>query len=95
MSATVQIDRVSHGVLSDISLDARGPALLALTGRSGSGKSTLCHLVAGLERPESGRVLVDGEPPADITDWRRISVLPQRLGLLGALTAAENLALVL
>ena len=66
---------------------------MALTGHSGSGKSTLCHLVAGLERPSSGTVTVDGAPTADVTDWSRISVVPQRLALLEQLTAMENLAL--
>jgi ABC-type lipoprotein export system ATPase subunit len=84
---------VSHGVLRGVDLEAAGPGLVAFTGHSGSGKSTLCHLVAGLEHPTRGSVLLDGEATASITDWGWISVVPQRLALLAELTALENLAL--
>jgi ABC-type lipoprotein export system ATPase subunit len=89
----LSVRAVSHGVLQEVSLEAEPGMLVALTGHSGSGKSTLCHLVAGLERPSSGTVTIDGRPTADVTDWSRISVVPQRLGLLEQLTALENLAL--
>ncbi len=82
-----------HGVLDHVELQADPGSLVALTGHSGSGKSTLCHLVAGLERPEEGQVTLNGTPTADITDWAVISVVPQRLSLLGQLTAVENLVL--
>ena len=47
--------------------DARFPAasFTAVIGPSGSGKSTLLNLIAGFERPLSGRILIDGEPGAD------------------------------
>ena len=86
---------VSHGVLRDVDLEAEPGTLVALTGHSGSGKSTLCHLVAGFERPTRGTVTVAGRPAADLTDWTRIAVVPQRLALLDQLTAVENLALPL
>jgi ABC-type lipoprotein export system ATPase subunit len=76
-----------------VDLQAEAGTIVALTGHSGSGKSTLCHLVAGLERPEHGTVELDGVATADITDWARISVVPQRLSLLDQLTAVENLVL--
>jgi len=84
---------VSHGVLTDVDLESGPGRLVALTGHSGSGKSTLCHLVAGLERPTAGTVTLDGVATADVTDWSRIAVVPQRLALLEQLTARENLAL--
>lgn len=87
------VRNVNHGVLVDVDLAAEPGTLVALTGHSGSGKSTLCHLVAGLERPESGTVTLGGESTAGITDWSRIAVVPQRLALLEQLTALENLAL--
>jgi putative ABC transport system ATP-binding protein len=87
------VHRVSHGVLQDVDLEAGPGSLVALTGHSGSGKSTLCHLVAGLERPSDGTVTIGGAATADVTDWSRISVVPQRLALLEQLTAMENLAL--
>ncbi len=84
---------VDHGVLHGVELLAEPATLVALTGHSGSGKSTLCHLVAGLERPERGTVTLEGTSTADVTDWSRISVVPQRLALLEQLTGLENLAL--
>src|SRR6185312_10004485 len=48
---------------------------------------------AGFERPTSGTATLTGTPTADITDWSRIAVVPQRLALLEQLTAMENLAL--
>jgi ABC-type lipoprotein export system ATPase subunit len=84
---------VRHGVLDGVDLEGRPGTLVALTGHSGSGKSTLCHLVAGLERPGAGTVTLEGKPTAEITDWSRIAVVPQRLALLEQLTARQNLAL--
>lgn len=71
-------------------------------GPSGSGKSTLLHCAAGLERVDSGRVLVDGTDithasDADLTGLRRgrIGFVFQSYNLLGSLTAEENVALPL
>jgi molybdate transport system ATP-binding protein len=57
-----------HHRLGDFTLDARvtaPPGLTALFGRSGAGKSTLINIVAGLIRPQRGRVIVDGQPLVD------------------------------
>ena len=64
-----------------------------LEGRSGSGKSTLCQLIAGLEPPDHGRVLVGGTAAVSVRDWARLALLPQRLGLPGELSVAENVNL--
>ncbi|HZV74887.1 MAG TPA: ABC transporter ATP-binding protein [Conexibacter sp.] len=50
-------------VLEDVSLTLAQGETLAVVGESGAGKSTLGRLIAGLERPTSGRVLVEGEEP--------------------------------
>jgi len=78
---------------------ARG-TFTAIMGPSGSGKSTFLACVAGLDRPTSGRILLDG---IDVTDWdenRRTRMRRDRIGfvfqdfsLMGYLTAAENVAL--
>ena len=48
-------------VLKDLSLDVEQGEFLAITGPSGSGKSTLLHIMGGLERPDTGRVLFKGQ----------------------------------
>ena len=98
--AVAEVRRVTHrhrgaegrAVLDDVSLTVHPGELLVLSGRSGSGKSTLCHLLAGVAVPTAGEVLVDGVPAAQVRDWRRLSLLPQRLGLVEELSVAENVA---
>lgn len=69
-------------------------AFNALVGRSGSGKTTLLSLMAGLEKPDSGEILLDGEPfsKADIDKLRRerVSVIYQNFNLFPLLTVLEN-----
>ncbi|MFJ4054880.1 ABC transporter ATP-binding protein [Pseudomonas sp. NPDC089743] len=81
----------------DLSLD-RGSSL-ALMGESGSGKSTLLHLLAGLDRADSGRILIDGQPldnrgEAALARWRResIGLVFQQYNLISSLDVAANLA---
>lgn len=47
--------------LDDVSLEIEDGASVAIVGKSGSGKSTLMHAISGLDRPEKGQILVDGE----------------------------------
>lgn len=86
---------VLHGV--DLNLD-RG-ASLALTGESGSGKSTLLHLVAGLDRPDSGEILIEGKELTTLDDTglallRRetVALVFQQFNLIPSLDVAANLA---
>ncbi|MGW3769903.1 ABC transporter ATP-binding protein [Actinomadura verrucosospora] len=88
--------------LNGVSIDFGPGTLTAVMGPSGSGKSTLLHCAAGLERVDSGRVLVDETDithasDADLTALRRsrIGFLFQSYNLLGSLTAEENVALPL
>lgn len=74
--------------------------LTVVTGRSGSGKSTLLHILGGLMRPVTGRVLVDGvdlyamgEDARTRLRSRRIGIVPQRLMSLAALSVRENILL--
>lgn len=68
--------------------------MYAVTGESGSGKSTFLSLLAGLDRPESGRILVDGEDLLEMDQdaYRRkqISVVYQAFHLFPLLNALEN-----
>ncbi len=66
--------------LDDVSLDIRRGVLTGIIGHTGSGKSTLVRLFNGLERPESGRILLDG---TDIwQDPKKIGAIRYRVGLV-------------
>ena len=56
-----------RGVLHDIDLDIRPGERIGLVGRSGAGKSTLVNLLLGFHRPDSGRILIDGQDLAGVT----------------------------
>jgi putative ABC transport system ATP-binding protein len=81
--------------LDDVSLEVRAGELLLLTGRSGAGKSTLLNLIALLDRPDAGRIVVDDVALDDLDDaarYRRevVGYVFQLHHLLGDLTAVEN-----
>lgn len=52
-------------VLHDISLNVADGEFVSLVGQSGCGKSTLLHIIAGLETPDSGDILIDGQLVVD------------------------------
>ncbi|MDB5321931.1 MAG: putative transporter ATP-binding protein [Phycisphaerales bacterium] len=88
--------------LAGVSLDVAEGAFLAVMGASGSGKSTLLHLMAGLDTPDSGRVVIRGENLAEMNDRqltlfrrRHIGLVFQSFNLIPTLTAEENVALPL
>lgn len=86
----------------DVSLEVKRGEFLAIIGRSGSGKTTLLNLIAGLDKPDEGAVIVDGEDitkygDREMTEFRRhtIGFVFQSFGLLPLLSAAENVELAL
>ena len=88
--------------LRGVSLEVRRGELTAVMGPSGSGKSTLMHILAGLDRPTSGSVQIDGTEITtlkdnDLTKLRRkhIGFVFQFFNLLPMLTAEENITLPL
>ncbi len=84
----------------DISLTVRRGEFVSVMGASGSGKSTLLHVIAGLTRPDDGRVLVDGEDLSTLSDRRltlfrrrRIGLVFQAFNLIPTLSARDNVLL--
>lgn len=93
----LRIDGVSFGytgrpVLEEVTLDVRPGELLALVGLNGCGKSTLLRLAAGLARPRTGRVLVNGEDLARLSRRaaaRRVALLHQSAPPVPGLTVRQ------
>jgi NitT/TauT family transport system ATP-binding protein len=80
-------------VLADISLSIEAGAFVALVGPSGVGKSTLLRLVAGLLRPSTGQIMLDGQPANQSRD--PIGLVFQRDNLMPWRTVTENVRLPL
>jgi putative ABC transport system ATP-binding protein len=95
-------DSMEIPVLRDISLDVPEGEFLGLMGPSGSGKTTLLNLVAGIDRPDAGTVMVAGTDVTKLSEselarWRarHIGFVFQFYNLLPVLTAYENVELPL
>jgi len=93
------IDKSFYGVFANADVNfslARGE-VHALLGENGAGKSTLCSIIAGLYRPDSGEMFMDGDPvdfksPKDALA-AGVGMVYQHFRLVANLTVAENLAL--
>ena len=109
--ATVSVKKVhkvyhreeqENTVLDGLSLDVPDGDFMALTGPSGSGKTTLLNLIAGIDRPTSGEVVVAGTnlerlSESRLADWRshNIGFIFQFYNLIPVLSARENVELPL
>ena len=89
--------RTSVHALRDVTLDVAAGTMVALVGRSGSGKTTLLNIVGGLDRPDTGSVLVDGTDVTALDDdglsrlrRAKVAYVFQTFGLIPVLSAAEN-----
>lgn len=88
--------------LRGVSLEVSRGEFVALLGRSGSGKSTVLHLIAGLDTPSAGRIIVGGADIGQLDEEERARIREQTVGLvlqrdnlIPYLTARENVALPL
>ena len=102
VSKAYRRDANSVPVLQNITLDVPTGEFVALMGPSGSGKTTLLNLIAGIDRPDSGSVMVAGTDVAQLTEsqlakWRatNIGFVFQFYNLIPVLTAFENVELPL
>jgi len=88
-------------VLQDFSANLSAGTITTILGESGCGKTTLLRLLLGLNRPQSGRILIGGRDICRMSDAqfhkmrRRFGVLFQDGALIGSLTLSENVALPL
>jgi putative ABC transport system ATP-binding protein len=102
VSKIFQRDAFQVKALDDVSIEIAAAEFLALMGPSGSGKTTLLNMIAGIDRPTSGELLVLGENVFRFSDgqsarWRNqhIGYVFQTFNLIPVLTAFENVELPL
>jgi lipopolysaccharide export system ATP-binding protein len=97
----VELNKSYRGrkVVDDVELDIGHGEVVGLLGPNGAGKTTTFYILVGLARPDSGRVLLNGEEITDLPMYLRarsgISYLPQEPSVFRQLTSEENLLAVL
>lgn len=97
-----QADSGRLSVINHISFDVSRGETVAITGQSGSGKTTLLSLLAGLESPDTGKIILEGVDMNGMNEdklakfrARNIGIIFQQFHLMPHLTAAENVSLPL
>ena len=76
-----------------VNLDIENGEFFTMLGPSGSGKSTILRMIAGLETPDKGRILIDGRDVTDLPPWRRgLGMVFQQYANFPHMTVAENIA---
>jgi lipopolysaccharide export system ATP-binding protein len=88
-----------RAVLHDVSLDVHRGEVVGLLGPNGAGKTTCFYSVMGLVRPDSGRILLDGQDITELPMYRRailgLGYLPQETSIFRGMTVEENIMAVL
>ena len=102
ITKTYHLGEIDVPVLKGVSLDVGRGELVALMGASGSGKSTLMNILGCLDRPTSGRYVLDGQLVSDLSSDQRAAVRNSKIGfvfqsfnLLSRTTALENVMMPL
>jgi ABC-type lipoprotein export system ATPase subunit len=97
VTKTVGSGRAARTLLAGVDLDVQAGEVVAVLGRSGSGKSTLLHLLGGLDRADSGRIVVAGNEltaqrarALARTRLRHVGFVFQSFHLIEELSGAEN-----
>lgn len=100
LSMTYRSGNIEVPALKNVSFRVEKGEFIAIMGPSGCGKSTLLHLLGGLMKPTSGRILIDGIDISTLTDSertavrrRKIGFVFQRFNLLPTLSAKGNIEL--
>jgi len=98
ITKTYSVDHRAITVLDDVSLSVEAGSFVVISGSSGSGKTTLLTVLSGLDRPTSGRILINGR---DITEASEETLAPMRNKTIGfvfqsfhlvpSMTALENI----
>lgn len=94
--------KISYNALNNIQLDVENGEFVAIMGPSGSGKTTLLNLIATIDEPTSGEILIEGENPHslkknELAKFRRrnLGIVFQDFNLMNTLTVEENIVLPL
>src|SRR4029078_5577384 len=97
VTKTVRSGTEDLTILDEISAEIPDGEFVAVTGASGSGKSTLLGLIAGLDAPTSGNIIIDAEEVTAMSDEALAQLRSQKIGfifqsfhLIPSLTAFEN-----
>lgn len=100
LEKTYQLGDIDLPVLSDINISIKKQDFVAIMGSSGSGKSTLLNLIGCLDRPTSGKILIDGIETSGLSDndlakirGKKIGFIFQSFNLVSRLNALRNVEL--
>jgi putative ABC transport system ATP-binding protein len=98
VTKTVRSGTEDLTILDDVTIDIPAGQFVAITGASGSGKSTLLGLIAGLDAPSAGSIIVDGDDITQLKEDRLARIRSEKIGfvfqsfhLIPSLTAYENI----